>query len=333
MNEMIMEHGAIMKYASIMLDFYNKNPDYLCIFINALLVTFEIRKSFMIQPQDYKEILPNNIESISDLEKDAPITSKLIRNIHEIFPEPELKYVYIDQGILILRKETEITFDLEQYTQKELGELLSYPCAGDIFANRNFSVSYHILYNNRDYSLFTSICGKIVPEIEILYQKIRLLIEEINLYFNDNKMICEYRIVPIITIDTLINNIINDRIYQEQEDEEGKEEEKEETERLKYEVRNTFYNSFHIILNILEENSVFNIFDPKYKQFLLYLLVEEKSETECQILSLIEDKKKNKEVQKLLFKGKNDFTVNMLTTVYDVIIDQKYITEAYNVYF
>lgn len=97
------------------LNYFEKNllKGYYSELFNTLLVLCRMRNSFMIQRVDYQS---KNIFDII---------------INMIYNNPYLKTEEIDQGIIVMREETLFTL-APNYTDKELGEFLSYPYAGDI---------------------------------------------------------------------------------------------------------------------------------------------------------------------------------------------------------
>lgn len=298
--------------AESLLTFYNQHPHNLDVFINALLVQKGIRKSFIIQPINYKEPIGGPSQEWFN---QAPITVSLLRDIQNTFPD--LKFIHMNQGILIIRQDTKIPFDINNYTDTELGKLLSYPCPGDINNNRNFAVRYNVIFKDKIYELFTSICGQIYPSVKIIGHQIRNFIRILNMYLPE-PIFFEMDIHPILSTDTIIEAVLNNQI----------------DEQIKDEIANIFSNYDLQILNILQENQIINIFDPQYRQLLLYILlqfqVEEESPDELQVISNTTERT---QVRKIIFQKQQDSIVDILTTVYGIYIDPKYLQEAYDFYF
>lgn len=143
------------------------------IIINCLLVKSKIRNAFMIQWIDYQEENEN-----------GPITSRIIKIIKKIFPE--FHHVCCNQGIIISLKK--LDFDSKKYTEKELGEILSLPCPGDINNNRNYSVSFDAVINKTTYQILVSVCG-VKNKHNDLFDQIHSFIDSLNnINNNDNKI-------------------------------------------------------------------------------------------------------------------------------------------------
>lgn len=194
---------------------------------------------------------------------------------------------------------------------------MSYPCPGDIINNRNFAVSYNVIFKDKIYNLFTSICGQIYPKVKIIGYQIDGIIRMLNMYLTD-PMFFEIDIQSILSTDTIINAVLNNQI----------------DERIKDAIANIFSNYDLQILNILQKNRIVNMLDPQYRQLLLYILlrfqVEEESPNELQVISNTTERT---QVRKIIFQKQQDSIVDILTTVYGIYVDPKYLQEAYDFYF
>lgn len=140
-SEFIIDH---LLYVTEYLNYFERNcmKYYYKEVFNTLLVLCRIRNSFMIQRIDYRD---NRYKHIFNI-----ITNMVYNN-------PYLKTEEIDQGIIVMRKDT--SFSLKyNYTHKELGEFLSYPYAGDI-ENGEYYYEIIVKYKEFECQLFGMIAG------------------------------------------------------------------------------------------------------------------------------------------------------------------------------
>ena len=109
-------------------------------YINAFLVDKDVRPGMMLQPPDYQE----------RTEKD-PIMSAMITNILATFPA--LVTTVTDGGSTIFAKRAIPPESIE--TDKQLGEILGYPCAAEFDAakyidNKEYTYGIHLLVKVKD---------------------------------------------------------------------------------------------------------------------------------------------------------------------------------------
>lgn len=299
--------------AGSLLEFYRLHPNDLDIFLNAVLVETGVRNAFLIQPVDYKEPIGG---PGYQWQQEAPKTQEFLNTIHRMFPN--MKFIHMDQGVLVLRRETPIRFDPNNYTQAQLGQLLSYPCPGDIEGGRNFVAHYKVNYLNKDYHLLASICGSDKnPQIKIMTDQIQQVIDGLNLSLR-NGLRFEYYIDPIFSTETLIDAVINQQV----------------TPAMENEIANLLANSDLILLNILEENKVMSIFELKFRPLLLDTLLRiQAEELYPNPLLEISDWKERDAVHKILVQKRQDGIANILQQIYGVQVDPRYRQHALNYYF
>jgi hypothetical protein len=298
--------------ARLLLEFYQEYPDYLDVFLNALLVETGIRRSFLIQPIDYKEPIGG---PSSEWEAEAPITVSLLRAIHRMFPN--FKFVHMNQGVLVLLSDTPIPFDLTKYTNVQLGELLSYPCPGDIANRRNFGIHYRVLFHQKSYHLFAVICGEINPPVDRLAKQIQEVIDSLNPYLHD-KLTFKFTIERIISIETVIQAVMDDQI----------------TPRIRSEIHNILYNADLAILNILHRAGIIDLYDPTFHELLLYIVFRYQADMKPpNPLRYITNPAERRKVRHAQFEKDQDAIVNILTTLYGIHIDPQYLDEARQTYF
>jgi hypothetical protein len=300
--------------ADALLQFYQDHPNHLDVFVNALLVDTGIRRAFLIQPIDYKE--PVGGPSV-EWEREAPVSTSLLRSLQSMFPQ--FKFVHMNQGILVLRQETQIPFDVNRYTNIQLGELLSYPCPGDITKRRNLGVHYRIIFHRTSYHLFAVICGEINPQVHLLADQIQGLINTLNANLPAaDQLTFRFKIEPIISPETVIQSVLEDQI----------------TPSMRREVRNILYNAYLALLNILQDHEIIDLYDPELRQFLLSVLLRYQSNNRLpNILRMITNPEEKKKVRQALFDREQNAIVNILTRLYGIQIDPEYLEEARQIYF
>ena len=273
--------------------------DDLDIIINSLLVLGGIRKSFLMQPIDIK------------YKKSEEHFDNMINIIKNTFSN--FKFVKIDQGTLITKKETTVPFKLDNYSSKELGEFLSYPCAGDIEKDRNYSFHIMIKYKNKEDSIGDMICkDKNNPKIMEFVNQIKNFIANI-----DKNLELEYIIKKIYTINDLINSIREYKLNNE----------------IKDEVLNILANFSYGLLYILHLNNKIDIFNKKYKDFLVIILYDCKTASETPNYLTVEMSRTEKHrIYELMIIKKMDYVSNILRDIFDILITEEYMQMAYKMY-
>jgi hypothetical protein len=211
--------------------------------INPILVHQDIRKSYLIQP-------------IDDCIKKFGF-NKMIQLIKKHFPN--FNFIKMDQGILVT-KEEKAPFDIHKYSEKELGEFLSYPCAGDILADRNYIYKITATYNNQfgyyDDDIICMICNDPYnnKELKDLTGKIIYVIMPLNIYLTD-KIQYDIKINKLNSILDLVD-IIN----------------KNDVVDNKNEILNIFNNYEFSIMSIIYDCQIADIFDLKYRELIVKIL-------------------------------------------------------------
>jgi len=178
-SEWKIEH---LYYVDSYLNYFEKNllRNHYGEVFNTLLVLCRIRNSFMIQRIDYQD------KDIFDI----------ITNM--VYDNPHLKTKEINQGIIVMRKETPFTLK-HDYTNKELGEFLSYPYAGDIEVGE-YNYSIIIRYNGFECNLFGMIASK-----DGTY-KSKKFERDLNRFFSHIHTVYKF---PLVTLYTVYKKRIN----------------------------------------------------------------------------------------------------------------------------
>lgn len=218
--------------------------------INPILVHQDIRKSYLIQP-------------IDDCIKEFGF-NKMIRLIKKHFPN--FNFIKMDQGILVT-KEEKAPFDIHKYSEKELGEFLSYPCAGDISTKRNYIYkitatydnyfgNYHFKYYDDD--IICMICNDPYNNIELkdLTSDVIHAIISLNIYLTD-KIQYDIKINKLNSILDLVDIVSKNDIVDDN---------------YKSEILNIFNNYEFSIMSIIYDHQIVDIFDLKYRELIVKIL-------------------------------------------------------------
>lgn len=132
---------------------------------NTLFVIGKIRHGFLIQAIDYGEKICDSYTQISH-----PITHKIIQSLYKF--QYLLKFVYHDQGIFVVNQDTNFNYFTDEFldTSKGQGEMISYPCAGDLYKSRNFTYHVTIYYMNESWDIMSVLCSK---DADLEFEKIK----------------------------------------------------------------------------------------------------------------------------------------------------------------
>ena len=103
----------------------------------------------------YKQNLPVDIILNSILVRENVRNSFLFESALDTNTFPDFKFVDLIQNNYFIGKL------ITKNTEIDLGNFLSYPCAGDIVNNRNYYFDIDIIYNDELYQLIGMVCGKI----------------------------------------------------------------------------------------------------------------------------------------------------------------------------
>lgn len=275
------------------------HPD---IAMNALLVLNGIRHAFLVQPVDYRERSSRELE-----------TTRILSALRSIFPE--FSYKEINQGILVSLDKNIIQFP-RQYTETELGNTLSYPCAGDILFRRNYHVSYNFIYQQSRYDIMSFICNDVSDSVMALSHRIEGFVVSLSGYLGTP---LEYILETsrLYTIETVTEAVRTNRLSPEIEDE----------------IYNLFANFDMDLLTILHDEDRLDIMDPQYREFLMTLLLlmkaEEDSDNE---LFAITNEQERLSVHKILFNKRTAWLRSVLEEFGIPVTDQD-VKEVYSTYF
>lgn len=276
------------------------HPD---IALNALLVLNNIRHAFLIQPVDYRE------RSSRD-----PETARILATLRDVFYG--FTYKEINQGVLVSLDKNIIQFP-SQHTVTELGNLLSYPCAGDILFRRNYVVHYAFIYHQSRYDIMSVICNDVDESVTSLSHRIEQFILSLNRYL-DAPMEYMMETSRLYTVDTVIEAVRSNRISVDIEEE----------------VYNLFSNFDMDLLTILHDEDRLDIMDPQFREFLLTLLLLMKAEEEHENeLFVISNEKERLAVHKIQFNKRMAWLRHVLEEQFGVHVTDQDVKEAYSTYF
>lgn len=275
------------------------HPD---ISMNALLTLNGIRHAFLIQPVDYRE------RSAKE-----PETARILSALRAIFPE--FSYKEINQGVLVSLDKNIIQFP-QKYTETDLGNILSYPCAGDILFRRNYAVHYNFVYHQTQYNIMSFICNDVDESVNSLSQRIEQFIISLNRYLNaPMKYIMETS--RLYTVETVIEAVRSNQI----------------TVDIENEVYNLFSNFDMDLLTILHDEDRLDIMEPRFREFLMTLLLLIKTDEELGHESLvISNEQERLNVQKIQFNKRMTWLRSVLEEFGVHVMDQD-VKEAYSTYF
>ena len=275
------------------------HPD---IVMNALLVLNGIRHAFLIQPVDYRERSSRE-----------PETSRILSALRSIFPE--FSYKEINQGILVSLDKNIIQFP-RSYTETDLGNILSYPCAGDILFRRNYSVHYNFIYQQTRYNIMSFICGDIDDAVTSLSHRIEEFVTSLSAYL-DTPLEYIMEISRLYTIEAVIEAVKSNRLSVDIEDE----------------VYNLFSNFDMDLLTILHDEDRLDIMEPRFREFLMTLLLLMKAEEESDNeLFVIANEQERLNVHKIQFNKRMAWLRAVLEEFGIPVTDQD-VKEAYSTYF
>jgi hypothetical protein len=226
------------------LKFFNKiyyNSEKLDIACNAFLVKNKIRPGFLIQSIDYNE-------NQNGPTTQGPVTRKILNSLSNYF------YIYSTfQGFLITNNIIDSNIinglNMQNYNDvqfiennKLIGELIGYPCSGDLdnTNTRKFCYTLYAKNNNFTCDLMSVIAGK---NIDNWWKN---FIDNINYLFDHYNINISvfYTNKNIYTINEIYNEVLNKNL----------------SEIIKNEIINILYNFFPKIYN-LHKNEKINIFD------------------------------------------------------------------------
>lgn len=203
--------------------------------IHCLLVYYDFRPSVLLETY----ISSNFNETIDKIKK-------YFHNF--IFTD------FLPYGILI--SNVIPTFNKSNYTEKQLGEFLGYPCAGDVINGRDFAIQVLMTYKGITAQILGFICSKEnMNELEDFFDRLKKFINKINIdnniqidLFHEIKKIYE----PLELIHYIENNMIDKNIEAE--------------------IWHILNNYGYSLLEELQNNSTIDIFSLKYMLIQLLIL-------------------------------------------------------------
>jgi hypothetical protein len=276
--------------------------------INCSLVLGKIRNSFLFQHEGYTEY--------------NGMLEKVIEIINGFGC---FRLIKIDQGILIMNKETKLSFDKDNYTNKELGIFLGYPCAGDIDDNRNYSFHINADYGKYHDNIYSMICGnKDNENIYNLFDNIKEFVLKINKHV---KITCE---MSKIHDYTMKDELMALKILQKQYNSKKKVHNVNIKKSLKKSILQTLTNgdcAFVVELhNDNEKNHFFEIdlFDKKYIEYTLSLMLMIEADEYYNILQNIPDEETFGKICTIISKQKALHQKNYLENVYHLDLSEEY---------
>jgi hypothetical protein len=205
--------------------------------INAMLVSKNVRKAFLVQPIDYSE----------DISSPGPTTQKILKSITKNFNN--LKIYDINQGKLVTLLTLSIK-DIREINTSDikLGEILSYPCAGDICRERNFVVTINVEINDIIKDIMTFICQKINAD------EIKEYVQKMNSSVLEGKF--TFEITKIYTPQDFINKLKHNIAPAD----------------YMLEMKNVLSNHGFLLSVYLDNIHKINLTQKKYKKLLLTML-------------------------------------------------------------
>lgn len=306
-----------MNLSELFLRLYAYQIIPLNIILNSILVYKDIRNGFLIEIgyKNYKEIL-------DILEKNYPN----FKFVEMISKENSYQTTY---GTLVVKKDYvlpskpyDISHLITAESHKELGDILSYPCSGDMdLKNQRFLFSIHVEYLKKPEQLIGMICSKkrSISELEKFIKKIKNCIDEINKNITDPiDLWSDFEKMDIY--DDVIKQYIADQI---------------DDELIKY-INNMFNNVFPILI-FLQRDKIFDIKDKKFKQLIIFLLNLATVNNMAFDILMSEPKeqvKQNEEYKEVEYSNAYENTkliIKLFHDLYNIKIDDKYMkmTEEY----
>lgn len=227
-------------------DYGDKYKDYVIPF-NCLLVLNNIRKSFMIQWIDYNEQHPDSLK-----------TKTFIDGIKTIFPN-SFNFVTINQGVLVMKKTVEVDFDVKSYTDKQLGDFLSYPCSGDIAEigpnDSKYGLDYILKIEESEHhtiNIISMVCKEKTDLIDQFTNKLENFVDKFN-RLSKQKIQLVMELDMLYSIPYLMDHIKKEKLDREMEDQ----------------IFNLFLNFNYPIFLVIHSEKILDVFDKKYKFVLL----------------------------------------------------------------
>ena len=241
-----------MNLSKIFLDLYHKNIE-LDVIVNSILVYENVRNSFLL------ELGSKNYDTTIDI----------LLNTFKIFKPVILKDKDHIYGILITKNNTEIPskytteekniFDITNMTDshKDLGIFLSYPCAGDDWNSPDFFLNIDVLYEKHSAQLIGMACtrNKNISALKDFINQIKKCIESINSGLKKPIKI-KVSFNKKYTIDDIIKYYLSGKI----------------NKTISKEIQTIFFQGQFIILNLLYKDKIFDFYDKKFTEFIVFCL-------------------------------------------------------------
>lgn len=273
-----------------------KQTSDLEITMNCILVLDGIRTSWLFEDDEY-------LKSNGEFYRIIKIINKLGFFHFEDFRGQ----------VLIMKKGTKITFDKNNYTHKELGEFLSYPCAGDIVDGRNYGFHIKMTYKKHTKAIMSMVCkNKANIKIGILLMDLLDLLERLNL-----KIKMCYQFNKKFTMKQILDTY---QKYQQNEIVTINNE-------MKKEILQNLINHSYEFLVCLYENKIVDIFEKKYTQLMITLMCTCASEYKFNSFHAITNDDDLKNACETETYQKTKFIVKTLQNLYQIIIPKEYIDD------
>ena len=249
-----------MDLSKIFLELYDKNVE-VDVIINSILVYENIRKSFLLElhSKKYDATLQIIKQTFKNL-KFIILKSKIepLYNIYgTLITQPEtFDNIY---GTLITKNGTEIpsayiteekdVYDITNMSDsKDLGEFLSYPCAGDDMKQKGYVFRMNVNYDNEKYYLISMICSKnkMLTPLKNFINKITKCMKLINIDLK-NPIKIKISFEKMYTVNEIINNYLS-----------GK-----KNKTLTHHILDVLSVNGFILIKLLYNDNVFDIYDKK----------------------------------------------------------------------
>lgn len=273
------------------------------VIINCILVHQNIRNSFILE-----EYNNNYSQTVTTLKK----TLKKLKFV-------EVVSISLVQGTLITNKNTILKsepLNLADMTRKEIGILLSYPCAGDDHTRANYFFNMTVNYKDTEKYLISMTCAKKnTRKMKKFIDRITKCIKSINDNIA-NPIKSKFNYIKNYSIQDAIKLVALNKL----------------NERNIYSIINLFRNFLFEIIYVLHKESVFDIYNKKFNFLMIYLLNLCKIDEEYG-LTPYENPTLAQTVESISFNlyKRTHLVVNLFNDLFDIRVKQQYITEAIDI--
>lgn len=260
--------------------------------IYPILVEEDIRQSFLIEYDNVYNVNPESLEKYYE----------------EFF---NFNYIKTEWGIFITKKK-ELSFDIHNYTDKEMGEFLSYPCAGDINGGREYRFEIILSNESNNEQLVGMVCKvNKSPELENFIAGIKSIVDLV-----DHNIKFQVVFEKLYEFDTLITYAKEEILAVE----------------IRQVIINKFFNYGFVLLNILHNTRKFDMFDSKNKMLLIMILNMCKNDEKMRHHGFITESNYLAFNDYILISRIN-YSIYLARDIFDYNCSEDEISEAYRVYF